>query len=83
MTLVYLSIAVTEVMIGAFKTIGSCITGCPVISTTVWGTVVIILSLLVLGGVIYMFVKPTKGNKNGPKGGQRTEKKEQDSKIQV
>ena len=58
-------------------------TNSPVISTTVWGTVVIILSLLVLGGVIYMFVKPTKGNKNGPKGGQRTEKKEQDSKIQV
>ena len=32
----------------------------PVISTAVWGTVLIIVSLLILGGVIYFFIKPSK-----------------------
>jgi len=35
-------------------------TATPTNSTTVWGTVLIVLSLLVLGGVIYFFVKPSK-----------------------
>ena len=29
-------------------------------STTIWGTVLIVLALLILGGVIYFFVKPSK-----------------------
>ncbi len=32
----------------------------PVNSTTVWGTVLIVLALVILGVVIYFFVKPTK-----------------------
>lgn len=32
-----------------------------VTSTTVWGTILIILALVILGGVIFFFVRPTKG----------------------
>lgn len=51
----------------------------PAVSTTVWGTILIIAALLVLGGVIYFFVKPAKG-----KGSKRkAEKKEPEDKIEV
>ncbi|MBR7090889.1 MAG: hypothetical protein IKC79_00370, partial [Clostridia bacterium] len=39
-------------------------TASPTNSTTVWGTILIVLSLLVLGGVIYFFVKPSKSKVN-------------------
>lgn len=39
-------------------------TSSPTNSTTVWGTILIVLSLLVLGGVIYFFVKPSKTKVN-------------------
>lgn len=51
----------------------------PTVSTTVWGTILIILALLVLGGVIYFFVKPSKSK--GAK--KKEEKKEPEKKIEV
>ena len=40
-------------------------TGDTVVPTVVWGTILLVVSILALGGVIFYFVKPAKGDKSG------------------
>ncbi len=48
------------------------------ISTTVWGTVLIIVALIVLGGVIYFFIKPSRTKGQIGSGKKSANKKESD-----
>ena len=48
-----------------------------VTSTTVWGTILIILALVILAGVIFFFVRPTKGKVKVSNSTKKAEKKEE------
>jgi len=53
------------------------------VSTTVWGTILIIAALLVLGVVIYFFVKPSKVKTTGKITAKKEDKKEKDKDDKI
>ena len=51
-----------------------------VTSTTVWGTILIILALVILAGVIFFFVRPTKSKVKVANANKKLDKKDEQSK---